>query len=462
MLPGEGRATARLAPDVAADLETNALAAVAAAPADGVSLAELRPALVRSLRRAVTVDRALATAVVADTIDALVADGRLARSGDRIHLPGAGPAGLPPSTLAAMDRLERALAVPAPPPLDEAAAAVGCPPDGVRALQAAGRIVVLDDGLAYEAATFDDLAATAVRLATAAPLSPAALRDATRNEPALCHGDPRGARPARSPPPDAGRPRPRTQGHEMTAGIVLAGGRSSRYGADKLAVSMPDGRSLLAWTVAAVADASDMILVVVDPTSPVPEGLPVDAVTLRDASAFEGPVAGLAIALEWLAGSAAPDADRDDDIAVVVAGDMPTLVPAVLRALVDALEQDAPAGGLATAPDCARLEAELQRDGSTMAVFPFAVRRDPARAAVEAALRSDERRMRSALGRLTTTVLPAAEWRPLDPDGSDPPGRGSAVRPAGRLTRRADGRGRRGEDAEGSVSGRDIRPGSGR
>lgn len=204
----------------------------------------------------------------------------------------------------------------------------------------------------------------------------------------------------------------------MTAGIVLAGGRSSRYGADKLAVSMPDGRSLLAWTVAAVADASDMILVVVDPTSPIPEGLPVDAVTLRDASAFEGPVAGLAIALEWLAGSAAPDADRDDDIAVVVAGDMPTLVPAVLRALVDALEQDAPAGGLATAPDCARLEAELQRDGSNMAVFPFAVRRDPARAVVEAALRSDERRMRSALGRLTTTVLPAAEWRPLDPTGA--------------------------------------------
>ncbi len=179
VLPREGRATAHLAPDVAADLEISALAAVAAAPADGVSLAELRPALVRTLRRGVTVDRALAAAIAADTIDALVAGGRLARDGDRIHLPGAGSVGLPPSTLAAMDRLERALAVPAPPPLDQAAVAVGCPPDGVRALQAAGRIVVLDDGLAYELATFDDLAATALRLATAAPLSPAALRDAT-------------------------------------------------------------------------------------------------------------------------------------------------------------------------------------------------------------------------------------------------------------------------------------------
>ncbi len=204
----------------------------------------------------------------------------------------------------------------------------------------------------------------------------------------------------------------------MTAGIVLAGGRSSRYGADKLAASMPDGRSLLAWTVAAVAEACDSLLVVLDPTSSVPWGLPVHAVALRDPSAFEGPVAGLAIALEWLAGPAAPDAEQGDDFAVVVAGDMPTLVPAVLRALIDALEQDAPAGGLATAPDCARLEAELQRDGSTMAVFPFAVRRDPARAAVEAALRSDERRMRSVLGRLTTAVLATAEWRPLDPTGA--------------------------------------------
>ena len=179
VLPGAGRAAVRLAPDVVAGIDADALAAVAAAPADGISLAELRPALARSLRRGVTVDRALAASVVADAIEALVAEGRLARSGDRIHLPGAGPAALPASTLAAMDRLERALSVPAPPPLDEAAAATGCPPDGVRALEADGRIVVLDDGIAYSAATFDELVATALRLATAAPLSPATLRDTT-------------------------------------------------------------------------------------------------------------------------------------------------------------------------------------------------------------------------------------------------------------------------------------------
>ena len=52
-----------------------------------------------------------------------------------------------------MDRLERALAVAAPPALGEAARAAGCPPDGIRALERAGRIVVLEPDLAY--ATLD-------------------------------------------------------------------------------------------------------------------------------------------------------------------------------------------------------------------------------------------------------------------------------------------------------------------
>jgi selenocysteine-specific elongation factor len=78
-----------------------------------------------------------------------------------------------------MDRLERALSVPTPPSLADAAAAAGCPPEGIRALEKDGRIVVLDDGVAYATAAFDELRATAVRLAASAPLTPAAFRDAT-------------------------------------------------------------------------------------------------------------------------------------------------------------------------------------------------------------------------------------------------------------------------------------------
>jgi hypothetical protein len=78
-----------------------------------------------------------------------------------------------------MDRLEAALAVAAPPGLTEAAAAAGCPPEGVRALQADGRIVRLGPDLAWSTATYHGLAAAALERARQAPLTPAAFRDAT-------------------------------------------------------------------------------------------------------------------------------------------------------------------------------------------------------------------------------------------------------------------------------------------
>jgi hypothetical protein len=79
----------------------------------------------------------------------------------------------------AMDRLEVALAVPAPPSLTEAARAAGCPPAGIRALERAARIVILEPDLAYAMTTYRDLAARALSMAAREPLSPAAFRDAT-------------------------------------------------------------------------------------------------------------------------------------------------------------------------------------------------------------------------------------------------------------------------------------------
>jgi selenocysteine-specific elongation factor len=80
-----------------------------------------------------------------------------------------------------MDRLENALtaAGPTPPPLAATAAAVRCPPDGIRALENAGRIVLLEPDLAYAASTYKELAARALVMAHRAPLTPAAFRDAT-------------------------------------------------------------------------------------------------------------------------------------------------------------------------------------------------------------------------------------------------------------------------------------------
>ena len=78
-----------------------------------------------------------------------------------------------------MDRLEAALAVATPPSLAEAARAAGCPPDGVRALERDGRIVRLEDDLAWASTTYRDLVRRALAMAAEAPLTPAAFRDAT-------------------------------------------------------------------------------------------------------------------------------------------------------------------------------------------------------------------------------------------------------------------------------------------
>jgi hypothetical protein len=116
--------------------------------------------------------------IVARLLDRLVAEGRLAREGDALRDP-ARLDGRPGALVDAMNRLEAALAVAAPPPLDDAAVAAGCPPEGVRALQAEGRIVRIGTDLAWAAGSYTRLAALALDLARTAPLTPAAFRDAT-------------------------------------------------------------------------------------------------------------------------------------------------------------------------------------------------------------------------------------------------------------------------------------------
>ena len=172
-----------LAPDVATALADRARALVAehhaAEPASpGISAAVLRQPLGIATRRLVTVSRAGADEVARQVVEDLVSAGSLARDGERVR-DATRAAGLPSATLAAMGRLELALSVAAPPSLAEASRAAGCPPDGVRALEATGRIVRLEDDLAWAAGTYRELVKRALAMAAAAPLRPAALRDAT-------------------------------------------------------------------------------------------------------------------------------------------------------------------------------------------------------------------------------------------------------------------------------------------
>jgi len=181
------------------------------------------------------------------------------------------------------------------------------------------------------------------------------------------------------------------------AGIVLAGGRSSRFGSAKLAAEL-DGRSLLDHAIEAVAAVSTETLVVIGPGGPAPE-LPPGVRTVRDREAFGGPLAGLAAALD---ATEAP-------IAIVVGGDMPRLRPEVLRAMLAAVESR-DAGG--PPPDAVVLE-----DAGGLRPLPLAIRVERARVAAAATLASSQRSLRALLDRLVVRVLRPDEWRQLDPGG---------------------------------------------
>jgi len=183
-----------------------------------------------------------------------------------------------------------------------------------------------------------------------------------------------------------------------TIAIVLAGGRSSRFGSDKLA-AVVDGEPLLHRALHGVArlPASDDIILVIGadaPVPPLPPGLGACVRVVRDPEPFGGPLVGLRAGLEGLA---------DDAIVVVVAGDMPTLRAPVLRLLVDALAADPMVDA-----------ALLAHEGP--APLPVALRAGPALRTADAALADGRRSLRSLLEAMRVARVPATAWRALDPD----------------------------------------------
>ncbi len=165
-----------LATDVEAALEARAIALAG----ESLAIADLRARLGRELRRLATMERGAAGSVAAAVdrlIEGLVASGRLARDGDRIVEPSR-RAAIDDALDAAMARLQSRLDADVPPPLGEAAGAAGCPPEGLRRLEASGRIVRVDDDLAWSADRYAALRARALELARQRPLTPAAFRDA--------------------------------------------------------------------------------------------------------------------------------------------------------------------------------------------------------------------------------------------------------------------------------------------
>ena len=130
---------------------------------------------------------------------------------------------------------------------------------------------------------------------------------------------------------------------DVTA-VVLAGGRSSRFGSDKLAFEI-DGRTMLDHAVAAVGAVTSHVILVLAPGTEMPLALASSvAGHVHDSLAFEGPLAALAAALEVI----------ETPVALVVAGDMPRMVPAVLQRLASTAGADRPAVNLEVHVACSR------------------------------------------------------------------------------------------------------------
>jgi molybdenum cofactor guanylyltransferase len=174
------------------------------------------------------------------------------------------------------------------------------------------------------------------------------------------------------------------------SGIVLAGGRSARFGRDKL-VEPVDGRPLLHIAVEAVAAVATDVLVVAPPD--IDRAVPAGVRVVHDESPYEGPLAGCLTGLTSVR----------EPLVLVVGGDMPGLEPAVLSLLVRALD--------ASSSDAALLEHRGRRQQ-----LPFAVRTGSGTEMARQLLAQGERRLGALTERLTVRLLSEEEWRPLDPE----------------------------------------------
>lgn len=118
----------------------------------------------------------------------------------------------------------------------------------------------------------------------------------------------------------------------MGAGIVLAGGQSSRMGTPKAALEW-HGATLLHRTVSIVARATSGPVVVVRAAGQDLPDLPPGTLVATDPRAGKGPVQGICAGLSALAGRA--------EVAFISSTDMPFLHPAFIRRVLRGLSGSA-------------------------------------------------------------------------------------------------------------------------
>jgi molybdenum cofactor guanylyltransferase len=174
---------------------------------------------------------------------------------------------------------------------------------------------------------------------------------------------------------------------------VLAGGRSQRFGRDKLAEEY-QGRPLLHHPVSRLLEICDRVIVVLAPDASEPS-MPAGASVefARDAIEDEGPLRGLSAGLELASAG----------WVVVAGGDMPDLQPPVLLEMLRA--------GLETGAVAVSLS-----DGGKERPLPCVLRSAPAGEAVGALLQAGRRSLRELLAAVTAIVIDEPTWTALDPE----------------------------------------------
>lgn len=173
---------------------------------------------------------------------------------------------------------------------------------------------------------------------------------------------------------------------------MLAGGRSTRFGRDKLAEPYR-GMPLLHHAILRLAKVCDDVVVVLAPgvvEPSLPAGVSVQVA--RDPSEGEGPLAGLHTGLLAVR----------TELALLSGGDMPDLQEAVLAEMVR-VAGDAP------------VDAVVLQDDDGFRPLPAVLRTQRARDVARSLLASGRRRLRDLLDGLRVAVVDEPTWHALDP-----------------------------------------------